>query len=156
MAGRAAPSLRSAESFYEDLARRPHTLVPDTLSKAPKTPVVKTVGDKLTLGDATRTMDLYPIEGSEYADTLLMAHLPKEQLLVEADVYTPPADEYKTIMLFPFAPNLLENIEKRKLKVERILPLHGQIVPLASLVKFATAPAPPVDPAATEGADAGR
>ena len=153
--GRAAPSLRSAESFYEDLARQPHTLVPDTLAKAPKTPIIKIVEDKLTLSDATRTMDLYPIEGSEYADTLLMAYLPKEQLLVEADVYTPPADEYKTIMLFPFAPNLLENIEKRKLTVERILPLHGRIVPLASLVKFATAPKP-LDPAASEGFDAGR
>ena len=143
--GRAAPSLRSTASYFEDIAARPHTINPDTLARSPKTPVIRTVEDKLVLTDATRTMELYPIEGSEYADTLLMAYLPKEKLLVEADVYTPPADIYRTAMKFPFTPNLVENIDSRKLDVERILPLHGRIVTKDDLVKTATQ-APMGDP----------
>ena len=35
----------------------------------------------------------------------------------------------------PYAANLLENIQKRKLAVDRIVPLHGAIAPFAELVK---------------------
>jgi hypothetical protein len=143
--GRAAPSLRSTAAYFEDLAARPHTLNPDTLAKSPKAPIIKSVDDKLVLSDATRTMELLPIEGSEYADTLLMAYLPKEKLLVQADVYTPPADFYKTAMKFPFTQNLIDNIESKKLDVERIVPLHGRIVTLDDLRKTLSAQ-PLVDP----------
>ena len=138
--GRAAPSsLRSATSFYEDLASRPHTIVPDALQKAPKAPVIKEVSDKLVLSDKSRTLELYPVNGSEYADTLLMAYLPKEKLLMESDVFTPPNDVYNTLMLYPFGQNLLDNITSRKLNVERIIPSHGRIVPLDQLQKAITA-----------------
>jgi hypothetical protein len=35
----------------------------------------------------------------------------------------------------PYAANLLENITKRKLQVDRIVPLHGAIVPFVELQK---------------------
>jgi hypothetical protein len=35
----------------------------------------------------------------------------------------------------PYAANLIENITKRKLRVDRIVPLHGAIVPYAELTK---------------------
>jgi hypothetical protein len=35
----------------------------------------------------------------------------------------------------PYAANLLENIRKRNLKVDRILPLHGTIAPFSDLAK---------------------
>lgn len=41
----------------------------------------------------------------------------------------------------PFAANLLENIERRDLHVERILPIHGNVAPyghLASAVQAMT------------------
>jgi glyoxylase-like metal-dependent hydrolase (beta-lactamase superfamily II) len=134
--GRAAPTLKPIKSFYEDIASRPHTIVPDALQKAPKTPVITEVGDKLVLGDkGGRTLELYPIVDSEYADTLLMAYLPKEKFLVEADVFTPPADIYNTLMLYPFVQNLIDNVDADKLKPEKILPLHGHIVPYAEMAK---------------------
>jgi flavorubredoxin len=33
----------------------------------------------------------------------------------------------------PFAANLLENIQNRKLEVERIVPVHGRVVPFTDL-----------------------
>jgi hypothetical protein len=67
---------------------------------------------------------------------MLMAYLPKEKLLVEADVFTPPAPNAPS----PAAPNpatvnLYEHIERLHLDVVKIVPIHGQIVPLAELHK---------------------
>jgi len=84
------------------------------------------------------TVNLYPIDGSEHADTMLMAYFPKERLLVEADLYSPGA------AVNAFAANLLDNITKRKLRVDRIVPIHGTVAPYAELVK--TAQAKPTNP----------
>jgi len=79
-------------------------------------------------------MTLYHIAGSPHADTLLMAYFPKERILVEADVFSPAS------AVQPYAANLLENISTRKLKVDRIVPIHGTIVPFADLVKTQAKP----------------
>ena len=47
------------------------------------------VKDKRVLSDDTRTIELYHIQGNMHNDGLLMAYLPKEKFLVQADVYTP-------------------------------------------------------------------
>ena len=48
---------------------------------------------KRVLSDGTRTVELYQIEGTVHDDGIIMAYLPKEKLLVEADVYTPGAPD---------------------------------------------------------------
>ena len=108
---------------------RAHTIVPDALAKNPKPLKIETVDEELELKDATRTVNLYRIAGSPHADTLLMAYFPKERILVEADVYTPGG------ALAPYAPNLLENITKRKLRIDRFVPLHGVIGPYTEFMK---------------------
>jgi hypothetical protein len=55
--------------------------------------------------------------------------------LVEADVYNPGAP------VSPWAPNLVENIQKRNLRVDRVVPLHSTIGPYSDLLKAAAAPA---------------
>jgi len=60
---------------------------------------------------------------------MLMAYLPKERILVEADAFTPGA------AVQPYAANLLDNITKRNLRVERIVPLHGTVAPFSELAK---------------------
>ena len=115
--------------FYRDAMTRPHTIVPDALARNPKPLKIEGVGEETTLRDAAMTMTLYHIAGSPHADTLLMAYFPKERILVEADVFSPAA------AVQPYAPNLLENITKRNLKVDRIVPIHGTIVPFSELLK---------------------
>ena len=115
--------------FYQDAVTRAHTIVPDALAKNPKPLKIETVDEEMELKDATRTVDLYHIAGSPHADTLLMAYFPKERILVEADVYNPGAT------VIPFAPNLMENITRRKLRIDRIVPLHATIGPYSDLVK---------------------
>ena len=109
-------------------------IAPDQLAKSGKSPKFRTVDDKLVLSDGARTIELHRIKGSVHNDTFLMVYLPAEKLLIEADAYTP---------LPPNAPapsppnannvNLVENIERLGLAIDKILPLHGRVVALADL-----------------------
>ena len=120
---------KGAAAFYPDYVARAHTIVPDALAKNPKPLKIETVDEELTLKDAAMTMNLYHIAGSPHADTLLMAYFPRERLLVEADVFNVGA------AVAPFAANLLENIKKRNLRIDRIVPIHSKIAPYSELVK---------------------
>src|SRR5206468_4404613 len=101
-----------AAPFYKDAIARAHTIAPDALAKNPKPLKIETVDEEMVLKDNTMTVNLYHISGSPHADTLLMAYFPKERILVEADVYNPGA------AVTPFAPNLMENIKKRNLRID--------------------------------------
>jgi glyoxylase-like metal-dependent hydrolase (beta-lactamase superfamily II) len=120
---------KGGEAFYRDAIGRSHTIVPDALAKNPTPLKIETVDEEGVLEDAAMTVNLYRIAGNAHADTLLMAYFPRERLLVEADVYTPAA------AVQPYAANLLENIKKRNLRVDRIVPIHGTVVPFSELVK---------------------
>jgi glyoxylase-like metal-dependent hydrolase (beta-lactamase superfamily II) len=114
---------------YRDAVAKPHTVMPDALTRNPKPLKIEVVQDQMVLDDGTMTVNLYRMDGSPHADTLLMAYFPKERVLVEADVFSPGA------AVDPFAANLMDNIRKRNLRVDRIAPLHGKVVPYSELVK---------------------
>ena len=120
-------------AYYEEAAKRPFTLQPDALARAPHPITVEGVDDAKVVEDATRRVELYHIAGNPHADTLLMAYLPRERLLIEADAFSPGS------AVHPYAANLLQNIRDRKLRVDRIVPLHGSVVPLDELVKVVPA-----------------
>ncbi len=139
----------SAHDYYEDMVSRPHTLNPDALGRSPQAPRIETVGTERILEDATRRLELYHVADCEWVDGLLMAYLPGERLLFEADVFSPPADPLaRRYPEYPFAANLLENVAARGLEIERVVPAHGRVVPLADLQKAAAPPfvAPGQDP----------
>ena len=95
-----------------------------------------TVADKRVLTDGSRAIELYHIQGSPHNEASLMAYLPKEKLLVEADVYTPAAANAPAPATpNPASVNLYENIQRLKLDVAQIAPIHGRLVPLAELEK---------------------
>ncbi len=118
-------------AFFEEIVKRPHTLVPDALSKNPKPLKIETVSDEKVITDGTMTVNLYAIP-SEHSESMLMAYLPKERALIVIDLYEPGEGPHM------FAGRFLEDLKKRNLRVERIVPLHGKIVPYSQLVKDAT------------------
>ncbi|MFN8059195.1 MAG: MBL fold metallo-hydrolase [Vicinamibacterales bacterium] len=123
----------ATRAFYENLVGRRHTLVPDALATAPVAMTLEAFDGDLELRDASRTLLVFPLAGNAHADPLLVAYLPKERLLFEADAYSPPAPDAKTMPPFPFAANLLQQVEARALKVDRLLPAHGRPVPFTDL-----------------------
>jgi glyoxylase-like metal-dependent hydrolase (beta-lactamase superfamily II) len=120
--------------YFERVLAQPSSVQPDRMAKGNKAVRLQGVADKAVMSDATRTLELHRIAGSAHTESFLMVYLPKEKLLIEADAYTP---------LPPNAPppavanlnnlNLIENVERLNLQVDRILPLHGRVVPLADL-----------------------
>ena len=71
----------------------PRTLAPDTLSKSGKKPLVEGfTGDKRVFQDGTRTFEIHVIKGLPHADGLVIGWLPKEKLLVYADMFNLPTD----------------------------------------------------------------
>src|SRR5687768_117105 len=120
-------------AFYRDIARRPHTLQPDALARAPRSPTIVPVGDKRVFQDRARTVELYHVRGSPHTSTMIIAYLPTERMLVQADAYNPPAPNAPPPPSFPFAKNLVENVERLGLRVDRVAALHGRVVPFSEI-----------------------
>ncbi len=123
-----------ARPFFESTMANPNSIKPDAMQRSGKKAVVTGVNSKRSFTDGSRVVDVYYIDGSVHAQGFLMVHLPKEKILIEADAYTPGAPNTPT----PAKPNdlhlnLVQNLDRLKLDVAQILPLHGRIVPLAEL-----------------------
>jgi glyoxylase-like metal-dependent hydrolase (beta-lactamase superfamily II) len=125
--------------YFERAFATPNRIAPDRLAQSGRRATFLAVNDRATLSDGVRTIDIHRIADSVHNDTFLMVHLPKEKILIEADAYTPLAPGAQP----PATPNannvnLIGNIERLKLQVERIAPLHGRVVPLADLYTTAS------------------
>ena len=125
---------RYSHTFFEEMAARPHTLAADVLARNAKPAVVETVDDALVIEDPVRTVALYHVAGNPHSDTMLMVHLPAERVVIEVDAYSPAAQAH------PYAANLVDNIVRRKLQVDRVVPLHGAIAPFADLLALGAVP----------------
>jgi glyoxylase-like metal-dependent hydrolase (beta-lactamase superfamily II) len=64
-------------------------------------------------------------QGNHSAD-MLVAYLPKEKILINADLYSPPAQGAPTPTPTAGMRTLYQNIRKQKLDVERHVPIHGR------------------------------
>jgi glyoxylase-like metal-dependent hydrolase (beta-lactamase superfamily II) len=129
--------------YLERAFATPNRIAPDRLAASGKRANFMAVGDRAQLSDGTRTIDIYRITDSVHNDSFLLVHLPAEKILIEADAYTPLAPNTPP----PANPNannvnLIANIERMKLKVERIAPLHGRVVPVSELYATALIPMP--------------
>jgi glyoxylase-like metal-dependent hydrolase (beta-lactamase superfamily II) len=122
--------------FFREVAKRAHTIQPDTLAKQPRGANVEGVDGERVFKDSAMEMTVYDVTDNPHSNTMLMVYFPKAKLIVEVDAFAPNSAVY------PYAANLLENITKRKLQVDRVVPLHGTIAKLAELTKAATATAP--------------
>jgi hypothetical protein len=120
---------RDNEAFFKDLLARPHTIVPDALQKNPKPAMFQFVDDQLTLKDKSMEVQLYHLLDNPREGTNLFAYVPRERILVQADLYD------ATWLQHPWGDNVLANVERRKLKVDRDVPVHGVIEPYAQVVK---------------------
>ena len=120
--------------FYKKTLRDARTLNPDRQARERRKPKLLAVGARHVLTDGARKLELHHIQGSPHNDGILMAYLPKEKLLVEVDVYTPLAPNApRPATPNPAMVNLYENVERLKLDVAQIAPLHGRLVGLAEL-----------------------
>jgi glyoxylase-like metal-dependent hydrolase (beta-lactamase superfamily II) len=128
--------------FLEKVASMPHTLTPDRQQTAKKKPTFETMTEKKVMTDGNHVIELYHMTNIGHHDGLIMAYLPKEKVLVEADAYNPAAQPNATPPSppSPYTLALVSNIERLKLDVNRIIPIHypadNRAVTRAELLKW--------------------
>jgi glyoxylase-like metal-dependent hydrolase (beta-lactamase superfamily II) len=111
--------------YYEKIFNYPHQLVPDKLSQAPKKATFETMTEKKVLTDGNHVIELHHVRNSIHNEGMIMAYLPKEKVLVEADEFNVgQAGAGTPANINPYNVNLAENIERLKLSVDRIIPIH--------------------------------
>ena len=121
-------------AYFERAFAQPSRVRPDAFARSGRKATFRPVAEKLEIGDATRSVEVHRIVGGPHNDGLLMVYLPREKLLIEADAFTPAAPNTPPpAVANANNVNLVDNIERLKLAVDRILPLHGRVVPLTEL-----------------------
>ena len=123
--------------FLEKVLGLPHRLNPDSLAKSNRRATVEGFADKRVLTDGTNTLELHHIRGNLHHDGLLMAYLPKQKVLIQADAFHPRPGAKPYPSPPQFTVNFYENIQRLKLDVAQVLHIHGGADPIAVVAKAA-------------------
>src|SRR5262245_6773370 len=112
--------------YFEKLFALPHTLEPDRLMREKQAPKFETVAEKKVMTDGNHVIELHHLRGSGHNEGLIVAYFPKEKILVEADAFNPPAQPNAPPppSVSPYTANLVETIDRLRLDVQRIIPIH--------------------------------
>jgi glyoxylase-like metal-dependent hydrolase (beta-lactamase superfamily II) len=117
----------------------PRTLQPDMVALWPPTELtegynMETVRENYVIADDTRTLRIYYVHPLQHAEGMLMAYLPKERMLIEADL----VDTHVPLASTPASRSLLTEVGALRLDVGQVVPIHGQPVAWADVVKAAS------------------
>jgi hypothetical protein len=94
---------------------------------------------KYVVTDGERILEIYHVQDMAYelgdnslrqrhhSEDMLMAYLPKEKILLNADLYSPPAQGSAPAPPTIAMRTLQQNIVKLKLEPERHVPIHGRV-----------------------------
>jgi glyoxylase-like metal-dependent hydrolase (beta-lactamase superfamily II) len=129
------------KAYLEKVLSTPHTLNPDRAQQSGRKPVVEAVGEKKVLTDGTHVVELYHLQKFGHHDGMMVVYFPKEKVLLEADGYNPQAaTATPPNPPSPFTTSLLDNIQRLKLDVQRIVPVHypadNRVVTMRELTRW--------------------
>jgi hypothetical protein len=83
--------------------------------------------------DGSRILNIYYVQPLQHVEGMLMAYLPSEKLVIEADLFDthvpPPASPT------PANRSLFNEVRALKLDVSRIVPIHGKPAPWSDFLK---------------------
>src|SRR5712692_8489248 len=125
------------KAFYEKAWASPRTLMPNKLSQNPKKATFITYKDKYVLTDENRTLEIYRVENDNHNEFISFMYLPKEKILIEGDDFTPPAPGAPPMVpvALGFSNNLYDNLQRKKIEVVTIAPLHGNVAQWSDFLK---------------------
>jgi len=117
------------------------TVKPDMLSLWPPTELAEgyyyeAIRENFIVSDGTRNLNVHYVNPLAHVEGMLIAYLPKEKLLFEADLLDTdqprPAEPTRDQTSFSNA------VRKLGLTVEQIVPVHGKPVPWADFERYVT------------------
>jgi hypothetical protein len=112
----------------------PRTLQPDMLSLWPPTEVAEgyyyeTVRENYVLSDGNRNLHISYVQPLAHAEGMLVAYLPNEKILVEADLYDPIEAGAPPVSAAAAHRSLYNHVRRLGVEVVTIAPIHGRPVP---------------------------
>lgn len=120
----------SAKSVIERAVTAAHLMRPDALSRNPKAATIETVDAKRVFEDGVHKVELYRF-ANPHAGEMIIAYLPKEKILIEADMLDIP--EVGSASAGEDTVDLANQIEKLGLTVDTLIPVHGKLGTMADL-----------------------
>lgn len=137
------------KAFLDRVFSAPHTLNPDTLARSGKKANVETVATRRVLTDGNHVIELHHQQGTAHHPGMLFAYLPRHKMLFEGDGYNAnvPANNPTPNPVGPYTVNLLENVRRLNLDIQRIVSIHmpadDRVVTMQEFLRAAGQPAPP-------------
>src|SRR5260370_3823480 len=133
--------------FYERavLSTAPRTLDPDRLSLVPPdrwpSPLLGLVTDKYVISDRGQEVVVgYPLPAFDHAAEMVVAYVPRLKMVINRDVYGPPAQVKPLPKPNAAARVLLETIQRLGLDVSTHVRLHRGVGPEEDRVKIVGQP----------------
>lgn len=118
---------RGNVEWFEELMQRPVQQFPDALSRNPRPVSTLAVDDHLRMSDASLTVDIYQTIANGHMAHGLFAWIPEYKLLIQGDLFD------RNWEVYFWGDTYERNIAYRKLDVERDVPIHGQVTPIAEV-----------------------
>jgi glyoxylase-like metal-dependent hydrolase (beta-lactamase superfamily II) len=115
-------SRRDNGVIFREMASRRAPNFPDDLERNFQPLKFTPVDDHLQLKDASMTVDIYHVIANNHLADGVFAYIPEHKIYIEADVLT-AAEELQW-----WGDSWLENIAHRKIDVEKIVPVHMDIM----------------------------
>jgi glyoxylase-like metal-dependent hydrolase (beta-lactamase superfamily II) len=117
----------------------PRTLKPDMVSLWPPTELAEgyyyeLLRENYVLSDGTRNLNLFYLHPLQHVEGMVIAYLPKERMLIEADVVNTGAPLPATATRDQTS--LFNAVKALKLDPETIVPVHGNPLPWADFARI--------------------
>jgi len=124
--------VRNHEFYVRDVVNyTPRTLLPDMLSLWPPTELAEgyfyeAIRENFIISDGTRNLNVHYVNPLQHVEGMLIAYLPKERLLMEADLL----DTNQPARAAPSSDQVsfYNAVRKLNLNVSQIVPVHGSPV----------------------------
>jgi glyoxylase-like metal-dependent hydrolase (beta-lactamase superfamily II) len=114
------------------LSYEPRTVAPDIVAKWPPTEVsegynYEAVQERYVITDNRRLLHVYYVQPLRHVEGMLMAYLPAERIAFQADLFD--THEPPRAAQLPSMRALATQVDRMKLEVRTIAPVHGNPVP---------------------------
>jgi glyoxylase-like metal-dependent hydrolase (beta-lactamase superfamily II) len=119
------------------LTYRPRTVKPDILSLWPPTEVAEgynyeAIQENYVISDNSRILRVYYVQPLQHVAGMLMAYLPAERIAFEADLFD--THEPPRASQLPAMRSFYNQIQRMKLDVATVAPVHGKPVPWSTFM----------------------
>jgi len=84
-----------AKAYFEEVAKAPHTVAPDTLARQAKPANLVGVTDQMSLKDDTVEINLHNIP-NPHSDGMIIGHVVKDNIVWVTDIWSPGRDANRT------------------------------------------------------------